>query len=73
MKKCTKCEKEYPETPEYFYQDSQTRSRLKPVCKVCCREYDRQRKIRLKGIVRVRDTVAERHVREAKNFIRLYG
>jgi len=35
IKKCTKCEREYPATNEYFIKDSAQKSKLRPDCKGC--------------------------------------
>lgn len=43
MKRCSKCGKEYPATPEYFYRRRATSSGLYPACKKCMSEEAKKR------------------------------
>lgn len=42
MKRCTKCQQEFPATEEYFYLFKQGKYGLYPTCKVCFREIGRK-------------------------------
>ena len=37
MKKCTRCNNEYPATLEYFYANPKGRAKLQSRCKTCCK------------------------------------
>lgn len=52
IKVCSKCNKEYPATREYFYCDKRHKDGLRPECKECrkqvCYKYYQQRSEKLK-------------------------
>ncbi len=43
MKRCSRCGKEYPATPEYFHRDRTRKSGLNTACKTCINAYHRER------------------------------
>jgi uncharacterized protein YlaI len=40
MKTCSKCKKEYPATPEYFYRELRNKDGLHYLCKLCKKDID---------------------------------
>lgn len=41
LKTCSRCRKEFPATPDYYYRDSTAGDSLQSYCKVCAAEYGR--------------------------------
>lgn len=70
-KKCTKCGKEFPATPEYFHRDVGTKDGLKYWCKKCTNEYVRnyykKKKKVNKTFSRVKEYINE--IKEARKIV----
>lgn len=58
MKRCTKCEREFPATQEYFTVDSRRKLGLRSCCRACKSEDSRQR--RSKNLEQAREIERER-------------